>query len=157
MVFEEPKNQALESAYNESELAMRRQDIILREINRIAYEVSSNKAEYLRPYLSSLERLYMELSYIHASSWNLDKDKNIWSKPPELIEIEKLFNLVNEDIEELSRPQSQQKIGEMFPQIQKRLKFIELFLRRKKQIHGMGIKREESIDEESRLDTAFGL
>lgn len=151
---------SIESAFNESMFALRRQDNILTEINRIGFEMSQGHVEALRPYLSALERFYMELSVVYASEWietKMIKDgKEVvkLERPPHLKYVETVISNLSVNIAKIEANNSLSK-GDQ--EISAKLKSLELYLRRLKQLHGMGVKREEVVDDEQRLEEAFGL
>lgn len=150
---------SLESAFNESMFALRRQDNILSEINRIGFEVSQGRAEALMPYLAALERFYMELSVIYSNDWEeenvelKDGKKGIkLSRPEQLKYVENRISKLSVQIDRVLQGTAT-KEDTTVPE----LKSLELYLRRLKQLHGMGVKREEQVDDEQRLTEAFGV
>jgi|SRR3972149_1471832 len=172
--WEKGTSSEVESAFNESMFALRRQDRILSEINRIGVDVSMMKTDSLRPYLALLERFYMELSVIYADKW-VDSEEEIemeiinpitkkkenqkvkvrtFTRPEELKFVEDSISSLTGKINTIEQAQ---KITEKEQFIFSQLKALELYLRRLKQRYGMGMKREQVIDDEERLDAALGI
>lgn len=158
--FEKHDRSTIDSAFNESMYALRRQDRILSEINRLAVDVSQGKLDSLMPYLALLERFYMELSVIYADQWEEEIEERggiifkKYKRPEDLRYVESVIaDLTNK----ATKIAEDGKMTENERFIFGQLKTLELYLRRLKQKHGMGVKREEAIDDEQRLAEAFGL
>lgn len=154
-------NRPLEFTFNESVYSLRRQDMILRWINEIAFKVSTLDIMSLRDYYAALKRLYMELTIIFSEQWidlginNDDTEiKKIgWKRSNEMLYIEKQFDIVEQKI---TRIEMAKKIEGKDSDIFKDLEYLEMLLRKMKQTQGMGVKREVITDDEERLDRALG-
>lgn len=161
----------MEFVFNESLYSLRRQDMIIRVLNDIAFEVSALNVGKLREYYAALKRLFMELTIIFSDDWisieqEFKIDENVsseiimekalpigWKKPREIQFVERFFDLLDKKITAIEQSQ---KIEQHNMDIFRKLEYLEMYLRKMKQTHGMGVKREVSTDDEERLEHALG-
>ena len=166
MVFEvkEEPEERFESLWGDSDKAVKRQDIILQAINENAYYVFLGKLQSIKELLSALKRLYMELSIVYCNDWEeekIEKDGNTvitWKRPEalkyidqQIATIDRNIILINSDnLDNVAKSETIKKTLEQ-------LDYLEQYLRKIKQQHGMGIKAEKAVTDDERLEDALGL
>lgn len=168
MVFEQietkEEEERFESLWGDSDKAVKRQDIILQTINEKAFYVFLGDLKSLKELLSALKRLYMELSIVYCNEWEkeeISKDGNTvitWKRPQDLKYIDQLITALDNNIIMLNDQniddQTKQKLIKVTLE---KLDYLEQYLRKIKQLHGMGIKAEKAVTDLERLEDAFGL